>query len=67
MPRMDGFELTRRLKAEERFRRTPIIIVTSRGDEADRKRGLEAGADAYLVKSAMQHGDLLECARRLIG
>ena len=67
MPRMDGFEMTSRLKADDRYRDIPVIIVTSRADEADRKRGLEAGADAYFVKSSLSQSDLIECAQRLAG
>lgn len=67
MPRMDGFELTSRLRSHDRLKNIPVVVVTSRGEEADRKRGLEVGADAYLVKSSMSQPDLLDCARRLVG
>ena len=50
MPRLDGFELTRALRASERHRDTPIVMVTSRGETADRVRGFDAGVDAYLTK-----------------
>ncbi|HNV86902.1 MAG TPA: chemotaxis protein CheW, partial [Candidatus Omnitrophota bacterium] len=45
MPRMDGFELTTRLKQDEFYRNVPVIIVTTRESDADKKRGLEAGAE----------------------
>ena len=67
MPRVDGLELTRRLKAADRFRNVPVIVVSTRSTETDRKRGLEAGADAYFVKSALNQAELVECARRLTG
>jgi len=67
MPRMDGFTMIRHVKSDERFRNIPVIIVTTRNDEADRRRGLELGADAYLGKSSLSRTDLLECTRRLIG
>ncbi|MCC6527464.1 MAG: response regulator [Polyangiaceae bacterium] len=50
MPRLDGFELTRALRASARHRDTPIVMVTSRGETADRVRGFDAGVDAYLTK-----------------
>jgi len=50
MPRLDGFRLVERIRADERFRRLPIIILTSRESEGDRARGVEVGANAYIVK-----------------
>jgi DNA-binding response OmpR family regulator len=50
MPRMDGLEATRRLRASEATARVPIILLTARTQEADVARGFEAGADDYLRK-----------------
>jgi two-component system chemotaxis sensor kinase CheA len=50
MPRMDGYELTRALRAEAGYKDTPIIMVTSRGEKIDRVRGFDAGVDEYLTK-----------------
>jgi DNA-binding response OmpR family regulator len=50
LPGMSGFELCRRLRAEETTARTPIIMVTARVDENDKVRGLELGADDYITK-----------------
>jgi DNA-binding response OmpR family regulator len=50
MPKVDGFELTRRLRAEEATRRMPIILLTARAQDADVQRGFEAGADDYIRK-----------------
>ncbi len=50
LPGMGGFELCRRLRAEELTTRTPIIMLTARTDESDKVRGLELGADDYVTK-----------------
>jgi DNA-binding response OmpR family regulator len=50
MPKMDGFELTRRLRAEETTRRIPIILLTARAQDADLQQGFDAGADDYIRK-----------------
>jgi DNA-binding response OmpR family regulator len=50
MPRLDGFEVCRQLRREPAFARTPIIMLTAAGQQADRTRGLGAGADEYLTK-----------------
>jgi CheY-like chemotaxis protein len=67
MPRMDGFELTVRLRADERYREIPVIIVTSRDNMADRRRGFEVGADAYVLKREFDQTQLLDTVRRLVG
>ena len=50
LPGLSGIELCRRWRAREETARTPIIMITARGEEADRVLGLESGADDYLVK-----------------
>jgi CheY-like chemotaxis protein len=50
MPIMDGYEATRRLKADERTRRIPIIALTAHASAIDRKQALDAGADEYEPK-----------------
>ena len=50
MPRMDGYQLTRALRAMPGYRDTPIIMVTSRGERIDRVRGFDAGVDEYITK-----------------
>ena len=50
LPRMPGVRLAEKLRAEERTREIPIIMLTARGDEADKVRGLETGADDYITK-----------------
>ena len=67
MPRMDGFELTERLKRSRDHRDIPIVIVTTRESDEDRKRGLDAGADAYILKSEFTSEELLGKIERLVG
>jgi two-component system chemotaxis sensor kinase CheA len=66
MPRMDGFALVEAIRGSERFRRLPIVLVTARGSEHDKERGLKAGADAYLVKSSFDQKNLLETIGQLL-
>jgi two-component system, chemotaxis family, sensor kinase CheA len=67
MPRMDGFALCRRIRGSARFAELPIVLVTGLASDADRARGLEAGADAYIVKSNFDQATLLEVVRQLAG
>ena len=50
MPKVDGFEVTRRLRADDATSRMPIILLTARSQDADVQQGFEAGADDYLRK-----------------
>jgi DNA-binding response OmpR family regulator len=50
MPRLDGYEVTRRLREREATRRIPIILLTARVQEADVQQGVDAGADEYVTK-----------------
>ena len=59
MPRMDGFELTKRLRSDPRYKQMPIIIITSRAAEKHRLYALELGVNAYLGKP-YQEVELLE-------
>lgn len=65
MPRVDGFQLTRRLKSDQRTAHVPIILVSSLDSPADKARGIEAGADAYIVKGRFDQGNLLETIEQL--
>jgi DNA-binding response OmpR family regulator len=50
MPKLDGYELTRRVRAEAALRSIPVILLTARSQETDVDRGFEVGADDYLRK-----------------
>jgi two-component system chemotaxis sensor kinase CheA len=67
MPRMDGFELTEAIRKQASLASLPVIILTSRGSDEDRRRGLECGADGYIVKSGFDQSALLSAVERLLG
>jgi two-component system chemotaxis sensor kinase CheA len=60
MPHMNGFALVEAVRASATLRELPVILVTARNDEGDRQRGLEIGADAYIVKSSFRQEELLD-------
>jgi two-component system chemotaxis sensor kinase CheA len=66
MPRMNGFDLTSRIRASREFADLPVVLVTSLDSREDRERGIEAGANAYIVKSSFDQSNLLEVIKRLI-
>lgn len=66
MPKVDGLELTRRLKGHATLRSLPVVIVTTRGSEQDRRRGMEAGADGYVTKGDLVRQDLVDVVARLL-
>ena len=67
MPRMNGLDLLRRIRANESTAHLPVMIVSYKDREEDRMAGLEAGADRYFVKSGFEESALLEAAADLIG
>jgi two-component system, chemotaxis family, sensor kinase CheA len=67
MPEMDGLELTRAIRARSEGSSLPVVVVTSLADDEDRRRGVEAGADAYIVKRAFDQHALLDIVERLVG
>jgi two-component system chemotaxis sensor kinase CheA len=66
MPNMDGFSLTARLRQEDNYRHKPIIIITSREKEEDKRRGVQVGADAYIVKGDFDQSNLVDTLRTLL-
>lgn len=67
MPRLDGIELVKLIKADPRLRATPAMIVSYKDREEDRRRGLDAGADYYLTKGSFHDERLIEAVEDLIG
>jgi two-component system, chemotaxis family, sensor kinase CheA len=67
MPRLGGLDLTRAIRADEHRSSLPVVMVTSRGSEEDRRRGMEAGVDAYIDKQGFQQSALLATIDQLLG
>jgi two-component system chemotaxis sensor kinase CheA len=66
MPRMNGFGLTAKVRADKELASTPVVLVTALDSPLDRERGVDAGADAYIVKGSFDQGDLLAALERLL-
>lgn len=66
MPRMDGFSLTARLRADKTLSELPVVLVTALHSDEDRARGLEVGANAYLVKGGLETDTVLAAVKRLL-
>jgi len=66
MPRLDGYEVTRRVRAEESLRSVPVILLTARSQETDVSRGFEVGADDYL-KKPFNPDELVARVRAVLG
>jgi CheY-like chemotaxis protein len=66
MPRMDGIELVTRIRKDERLRGLPIVLVSSLSSDGDKRRGLDAGANAYIGKSEFRQEVLLATLERLV-
>jgi two-component system chemotaxis sensor kinase CheA len=67
MPELDGLGLTRAIRADRSRSSLPVVIVTSWGSQDDRRRGVEAGADAYMTKQDFDQHALLATVERLVG
>ncbi|CAM3949465.1 hybrid sensor histidine kinase/response regulator [Ectopseudomonas alcaliphila] len=67
MPRMDGIELVTQVRQDPRLRSLPVMVVSYKDREEDRRRGLEAGADYYLAKASFHDEALLDAVQTLIG
>lgn len=67
MPNLDGLALTARIRENARFRDLPVILVTTLSSDEDKRRGLEAGANAYIPKPSFDQVLLLETLKRLVG
>ena len=66
MPRMDGFVLTAKIREDRKLSELPVVLVTGMESREDRERGIDAGANAYIVKSNFDQSNLLGVLRRLV-
>ncbi len=65
MPRMNGYELCRRIKTDPNTKRVPVVMCSSKGEEFDRYWGMKQGADAYIAKP-FQPQELVGTVRQLL-
>ncbi len=66
MPRMNGFELTAKIRSNKKTAEIPVILITSLSKREDREKGIDAGANAYIIKSSFDQSNLLEILDRFI-
>ena len=66
LPRIDGYEVCRMLKLDEKYKKIPVIMLTAKAQEPDEKLGHEAGADAYITKP-FEHEAVLANIKELLG
>ena len=66
MPRMNGFELTSSVRADGKLNEMPVVLVTALSSREDKVRGIDAGANAYIVKGSFDQSDLLSVISKLI-
>jgi two-component system, chemotaxis family, sensor kinase CheA len=66
MSGMDGFELTAKVRDDNRFAHLPVILVTSKDSRSHRERGVEVGADAYIIKGSFEQQNLIDAVARLV-
>jgi len=66
MPRMNGFDLTAKIRTDKKLAELPVILLTALESREHRERGIEVGANAYIVKSSFDQSNLLEVIRRLV-
>ncbi len=66
MPRMNGVDLTAKIRADKSLAEIPVVLVTALESRQERERGIDVGASAYIIKSSFDQSNLLEVVRRLI-
>ena len=64
MPGLDGFELTKKIRTDKKLSEMPVILVTSLSSREDKEKGIDAGADAYIVKTTFDQSNLLEVVKK---
>ena len=66
MPRMNGFELTAKIRKDKNLSELPVVLVTALESREDREHGIDVGANAYIVKSSFDQSNLLEVIQKLL-
>ena len=66
MPRMNGFELVSKIRKNKDTKELPVVLVTGLESDEDKKRGIDVGADAYIVKRSFDQSNLLNVISKLI-
>ena len=66
MPRTNGFDLTRTIRSSDSMNHLPVILVTARETDEDKARGIQVGANAYLVKRSFDQRNLLQTIEQLL-
>lgn len=66
MPGIDGFELSERIRSSQQYRAAPIVILSTRGSDADKRRGIAVGANAYIVKGTFDQEEFLTTVGSLV-
>jgi two-component system, chemotaxis family, sensor kinase CheA len=66
MPKMNGFELTAKIRSDKKLSEIPVVLVTALESREDKEHGIEVGADAYIIKSSFDQTNLLEIIKKLI-
>ena len=67
MPNLDGFQLVKSIRSHPRLTNIPVLIVSSHASAEDQQRGLDAGADGYIIKTSFDEAGLLSAVSRLLG
>ncbi len=67
MPRMNGLALTKKLKKKDEYKDIPVILISSRDKDEDKRKGLKVGADAYIVKDDFDQTGLIDVIQNLVG
>ncbi len=66
MPGLSGFELTAKIRDDHNLNRLPVVLVTALESREDREKGIDVGADAYIIKSSFDQSNLLEVVKKLV-
>lgn len=66
MPRLNGFQLTEKIRSDNELKKLPVVLLTSLAKKEDREKGIDVGANAYIVKSGFDQTNLLDTIKRLI-